>query len=62
MPFIWTVHEDEHHDDVSSGIFADKFGDKHPQEWTKQALNSLEGATELYMVEVTSDSHSRSSN
>jgi len=32
-----TVCEIEHHDVVSSGIFADEFPDKRPREWTKQA-------------------------
>jgi len=43
----------EHHDVISSGIFADEFPDKHSREWTKQALITLEEATEAYMVEVT---------
>ena len=30
----------------------DKFPDKRPREWTKQALMTLEEATESYMVEV----------
>jgi len=42
---------------VSSGIFADEFRDKRPREWTKQALKTLEEATELYMVEVIPGSH-----
>ena len=42
---------------VSSGIFADEFPDKHPHEWTKQALITLEEATEGYMVEVTAEFH-----
>jgi histone H3/H4 len=46
------VRKIEHHDGVSSGIFADKFHHKGPQEWTKQALKTLEEATEAYMVEV----------
>jgi len=33
--FILTVCEIEHHDVVSSAIFADEFPDKHPREWTK---------------------------
>jgi hypothetical protein len=32
-----TVRNIEHHDVVSSGFFAAKFRDKHPQVWTKQA-------------------------
>jgi len=55
--FVRAVREIEHHDDVSSGICADIFGDKLPREWTKKALNTLEEATEAYMVEVIADSH-----
>ena len=53
--FIRTVREIEHHDVVSSGIFADEFRDKGPREWTKQALKTLEEATESYMVEVIAE-------
>ena len=55
--FFRTVREIEHHDAVSSRIFADEFPDKHPREWTKQALITLDEATEAYMVEVTAKSH-----
>jgi len=55
--FVRTVREIEHHDVVSSGIFADEFPDKRPREWTKQALITLEEATEAYMVEVTAKFH-----
>jgi len=55
--FVCTVREIEHHDVVSSGIFADEFPDKRPHEWTKQALITLEEATEAYMVEVTAEFH-----
>jgi len=55
--FVRTVREVEHHDVVSSGIFPDEFADKHPREWTKQALVTLEEATEAYMVEVTAEFH-----
>jgi hypothetical protein len=51
------VRETEHHDVVSSGIFADEFPDKRPREWTKQALITLEEAMEAYMVEVTAYFH-----
>jgi len=37
--FVHTVRKIEHHDVVSSGIFADAFPEKHPREWTKQALS-----------------------
>jgi len=55
--FVCTVREINHHDVVSSGIFADEFPAKHPGEWTKQALITLEEATEAYMVEVTAEFH-----
>jgi len=55
--FIHTVREIKHHDVVNSGIFADEFPDEHPREWTKQALITLEEATEAYMVEVTAEFH-----
>jgi len=47
----------EHHDVVSSGMFADKFPDKHPLVWTKQALITLEEGMEANMVEVTAEFH-----
>jgi Zn-finger protein len=53
---VRTVHEIEHHDVVSLGILVDEFRDKGPREWTKQALKTLEEATELYMVEVIAES------
>jgi len=43
---VRTVREFEHHDVVSSGIFADESSDKHPREWTEQALITLEVAAE----------------
>jgi hypothetical protein len=55
--FIGKVCKIEHHNVVSSGIFADEFPDKHPHEWTKQALFTLVEATEAYMVEVTAEFH-----
>jgi len=51
-----TVCEIEHHEVVRAGIFADEFCDKNPREWTKQALTTLEDATEAYMVEVIAES------
>jgi hypothetical protein len=42
---------------VSSGIFTDAVPDKRPHEWTKQALITLEEATEAYIVEVTAEFH-----
>jgi len=50
--FVSTVREIKHPDVGSSGIFADEFSDKNPQEWIKQALTTLEDSTEAYMVEV----------
>jgi hypothetical protein len=55
--FAHTVHEIKHHDVVTSGIFADNFADIHPREWTNQAVNTLEEATEAYMVEVIAEFH-----
>jgi len=60
--FVWTVREIEHHEVISSGIFADEFRDKRPREWMKKALKTLEEATESYMVEVIPGSHCTSSN
>jgi len=57
MAFVCTGREIEHHDVVSSGIFADEFPDKRPCEWTKQALITWEEATVAYMVEVTAEFH-----
>jgi hypothetical protein len=42
---------------MSSGIFADEFPDKRHREWTKQALITLQKATEAYMVEVSAEYH-----
>jgi hypothetical protein len=50
--FVHKLCETEYHDFVSSGIFAHEFPEKHPREWTKQALITLEEATEAYMVVV----------
>ena len=55
--FVHTVRKIEHHDVVSSGIFADEFPDKRPREWTKQAVITLEEAMEAYMVELTVEFH-----
>ena len=53
---IRTVHEIECHDVVSLAIVRDKVSDKLPREWTKQALTTLEDATEAYMVAVIAKS------
>jgi hypothetical protein len=57
IALVRTVGEIEHHDVVSSGIFGDEFPDKRPREWTKQAVITLEEATEADMVEVTAEFH-----
>ena len=44
------VRDIEYHDVISPGIFGYEFCDKGPREWTKQALKTLEEATESYMV------------
>jgi len=54
---VRTVHKMKPRDVGSPGIFADKFPNKHPSEWTKQALITLEEATEAYMVEATAKFH-----
>jgi hypothetical protein len=56
-PWSWkalirTVHTTKHDDIVMAVIFVDGFRDNHLQEWTTQALKTLEEATESYMVEV----------
>jgi len=56
-PFVRIVCEIEHHEVVSTGIVADESPDKHPHEWTKQTLISLEEAMEAYTVEVIAASH-----
>jgi hypothetical protein len=53
--FIRTVCEFEQHDVITSGISTDGFRDKGPLEWTKQAVTTLEEATESYMVEVIAE-------
>jgi hypothetical protein len=55
--YVSTFREIEHHDVVSSGIFADEFPDKRPHEWTKQALITLGKATEANIVKVTAELH-----
>jgi len=55
--FVRIVRKIEHHNVVSSGIFADEFPDKRPREWTKQTFITLEEAMEAYMVEVTAKFH-----
>jgi len=55
--FVRTVRTINHYDVVSFAIFSDKFPDKHPHEWTKGGLITLEEATEAYIVEVIAVSH-----
>jgi len=55
--FVWIVSEINHHDVVSSGIFADECSDKQPQERTKQAIPTLEDAPDLYLLNVIAESH-----
>jgi hypothetical protein len=50
-----TVCEIEHHDVVSSVIFADEFRYNGPQVWTKQGLKTVEEATESYMIELIAE-------
>jgi len=57
MAVVRTVREIERHDAVSSGIVVDQVGEKRPRELTNKGLNTLEEATEAYMVEVIADSH-----
>ena len=54
--FVLTVPQIHHHAVVRSGIFADGLHDEYPQDWTRQALKTLEEATESYMVEVIAES------
>ena len=54
--FVRRVREIEHHDVVSSGILADKVCDKQPKESTTWALNTLEEAQKVYIVEVLAKS------
>jgi len=60
--FVHSLCDIEYHDDVSSMMCGDNFRDKHTQEWTKQALKTLDEAAESYWVEVIAKSHFRSSN
>jgi len=55
--FVCTVCEIEHGDVVSSGILAEELHDKRALQWTKPASNTLEKATESYMVEVIAECH-----
>jgi hypothetical protein len=57
MVFVRTVSKIKHHDVVSFGTFGDEFPDERPCERTKQALFTLQKATEVNMVEVTAEFH-----
>jgi hypothetical protein len=52
MASVRTVCKIKHHNVVSTGIFADEFPDEGPYQWAKQALVTLEEATEVHMLEV----------
>jgi len=54
--FVPKARNIEHHDVVSSWLFADEFPDKHPSMSTKQASLTLEEAMEGYMVQVIAES------
>jgi len=54
-----TVCEMNYYDIVSTRNFADNICDTRHWEWMKQLLNTLEKATEAYMVEVIAESHFR---
>jgi hypothetical protein len=51
------VHKINIRDIVISGRFPDEFPAQDPQAWTKQDLITLEEATEVCMVEVTTEFH-----
>jgi hypothetical protein len=51
------VSEFKHHDDVSCEIFTDKLHDAYPQEWTRKALDTVDDAIEMYVVEVIAKYH-----
>ena len=55
--FVRTVRDIEHHDVVRCAILADELPDKRPRQWIKQAVITLQEATEVYMVEVTAEFH-----
>jgi len=54
---VRTVCGIDHLDPVPFGIVGDKLCHDGSREWTNQALNSLEEASEAYMVEVIAKSH-----
>jgi len=55
--FVCSARETKYRVIGSSGIFPNAFSDKHPWEWMKQLLTTLEDATERYMVEVIVESN-----
>ena len=55
-PCVRTVRKIEYYDVISSGIFADKLRHIGPREWAKQAVLTLEEATELYIIMVIAES------
>jgi len=54
--FVRTVPKIEYYAVVSAGMVAVKFRHKGLWEWTKQDFKPLEEATELFMIEVISES------
>ena len=55
--FVGTVCKFEHHYGISSLGLVYELHVRHPRQWMKQALNTLEEPMELYMVEVIAESH-----
>jgi hypothetical protein len=55
--FVHNFRKIEHHDVLSSGIFADEFPDKYHRELMKQDLITLQEAVKVYMVKVTAEFH-----
>jgi len=57
MVFGCILREIEHRHVVSAEISADEFQHKRQHKLTKQALNTFEVATELYMAELIPKCH-----
>lgn len=45
----------KHNDIVSSQSFADTSHNSHPRQWMKQAFNTLDEATDTYMLAVITE-------
>lgn len=54
---VCTVCKIENHDGIRSGISADEFCHKGPLEWSKEVLNTIEDARDMYIIEVIAESH-----